>query len=824
MKSLLLASVLFTFHPFVVLAQSLSDMTSPEIDDPAKEWCFLAKSTTVIGVPYQPDVTQVTFDGALFTRSAELCFFWGEQRRPILARQKTFLDGWMPIVEYEWQDGDLRYGYEAFAQTLEGEDTSNSVNFARIRVTNQGKESHYCTVTAALRHRLDDSRFGGGGFDAASDYVNRGFGAYRNGDLIYCFPSQGLQSPNPETFHPNDAAALFGGASYRRLLDPGQATEFDFTMPRVPVHPAEARYLAKLKKADYGTMRKRTIDFWKQAVIGHTEFRIPEARVQNAQRASLVHMMLATRERDGKRFQTDGLPYPDLFLTSNVQAEMAYDFLGRPHDYEGSLDEVLARQGTQGIFMDTSLPQNAEPLIAAQGQTLHALSYHYLLTHDDKFARRVYPAVAKGVRWIIEAQHKDKYGLMPPSWPYDNEMILGRYTSHNLWCLLGLRSAIRMARDLGELEDAADWTAFEEQYSKSIVRALHASALPDGSVPPGLYDYKTGNAARAGFKEYQTNQDWENMLLVAPTEVLSPDDPLLAETLDRLHRDKFREGVMTYRNGQHLHQYITTNVLEQEMAIGRQEQALIDLYHVLLHCGSTHEGFENLVEPWTRQVNLDCPPPHAWAAMKTALVIRNALIVERGGKAGLHEEQRELHLFSLLSPAWVTPGTEVGFRNAPCEMGSLSASMRFTSHGADLKLDAHWRKAPKAVVVHIPWFVEARSYEIGGKITTVKPATEVIRLDPSDRQAYIEWRIKPGLGMNALQNLLLAYRREPGFRLVDGEGLVTPGREGILSDAEKALPPSPLSFTTVLKAYEIEYRRRFDEFVKKGGRPLRIGS
>ncbi|NQT85544.1 hypothetical protein HQ560_02195, partial [bacterium] len=42
-------------------------MVDPVIDDETREWCYLAKSTTVIGVPYMPDAVQVTFDGAIYT-------------------------------------------------------------------------------------------------------------------------------------------------------------------------------------------------------------------------------------------------------------------------------------------------------------------------------------------------------------------------------------------------------------------------------------------------------------------------------------------------------------------------------------------------------------------------------------------------------------------------------------------------------------------------------------------------------------------------------------------------------------------------------------
>lgn len=59
-------------------------MLDSAADKPGEEWCYLSKSTTVIGVPFQPDVTQITFDGSVYTRNAELCFFYGGKHQPFL--------------------------------------------------------------------------------------------------------------------------------------------------------------------------------------------------------------------------------------------------------------------------------------------------------------------------------------------------------------------------------------------------------------------------------------------------------------------------------------------------------------------------------------------------------------------------------------------------------------------------------------------------------------------------------------------------------------------------------------------------------------------
>ena len=108
--------------------------------------------------------------------------------------------------------------------------------------------------------------------------------------------------------------------------------------------------------------------------------------------------------------------------------------------------------------------------------------------------------------------------------PYDAEMIDGHYTTNNLWALCGLRFAIRLAKELQHTDDLQDWEELEKHYSASMIKGIEASVKEDGYVPPGLYPYLTGKAARRGFNEYQTNSDWENMLLAYPSETLLPEN------------------------------------------------------------------------------------------------------------------------------------------------------------------------------------------------------------------------------------------------------------------------------------------------------------
>ena len=807
-----------------------ADMVDASLDDPTREWCYLAKSTTLIGVPYMPDAVQVTFDGAIFTRQAELCFFFGEPLRPLLARQKTWMEGWLPIIQYGWQNGAIRYEIEMFGAVLEGESAANTVQFARVRMRNTSAQPTKAVIASALRHSGRDERSGGSAFSPAWRYAMTNNAVFRDDKLVYCFPSSARPERVPGAAYekPFDGASEFATARAEvclarceQTLQPGEERDLVIKMPRVPVPAAQSALVAKIEKAEYAAYREKTVRFWRELVAQGAQFELPEPRFNAAWRASLVHLLLATRERNGERFQTSGLPYPDFFMIDFVDMRLAYDGSGHPEFAEQTFPQILKRQLDDGLFCDTSLSHGAK-LWSSHGHMVYALAHHYLMTRDENYARGVLPQLRRAIDWMSQARSTDKFGLMPPAWPYDAEMIQGRYTSHNLWSLLGLRAAIQLARGLREMQDANAWQQLHDEYFASFMKALKASAGEDGYVPTGLYAFPTGPKAQGGLTEYQTDQDWENMLLLYPTELLDGSDKRVSATLAAIRCDRYREGVMTYRNGMHLHQYVTANLIEQYLLLGEQEKALRDFYHLLLHCGSTHEGFENMVEPWhDRRVTIDCPPPHAWAAAKIVQLTRNMFVVEYGGRAGLDPGQRDLHLFSVISPTWAVPGKEIAFTNVPTEMGRIAGRMHFTGDGAEVSIRSSFHHPPHDLVIPVPWFVELTEFKSDAK-RAVREG-DAIRLSPDATRLHLRWHEKPGAHDRTFQNLLLAYRREVGFW--DGPRHAAPAPPpGFLTPEEERHGPAPLSFATVLEAFRHEYARRAAEEKAKGAQAVQVAA
>ena len=822
-------------------------MVNPSIYNPAKEWSYTPKSSTVIGVPFTPKPVQVTFDGAIYTREAELCFFYGKDNKPIEAFQKTYYQGWIPIVEYRWSENGLNYNIEMFGFALDNEGPENSVQFVKISISNNSAEKINSSISVASRSSAKDHRFGKSSFDEKFNYRFDKNKFIRNDKVVYTFHGEpklfsvkgkGYEKPfNAKELNIKEQTAV-GICTYQKELASGEKVEYKFKFPRVPVSlEKQTTFLSKMMDAGYEVYKIACISFWEGLIEGNGYFDIPEKRVNDSYKAGLVHLILATRSNnDGKKRQGSGLPYDGLFFNDYVDMRRIYDVAGLHQFVDINTQWLLDNQNEKGMFLDPILTHGKE-IMASHGQALVSLANHCLYAPNINYTERVYPTIKKAVEWMQKRHNENPNGLMPASTPFDAEMIKGHYTSHNLWCLLGLRDAIRVAENIGNKDDAKSWVEFHESYNKAVLEAIDSSAQEDGYIPTGLYEFITGETSRKGFKEYRTNQDWENMLLIYPTEVLSKDDSRIKGTLSHIRKNKYREGIMTYRNGMHLHQYATCNQANQYIAINDQKHALLDMYHILLHNGSTHEGFENMIEPWGDRDPDPIPAPHAWAAAKISLLIRNMLVREYGGSAGIEKNKRDLYLFSVLSPEWVKPGNKISINNATTEFGKISASMMITKKGTSIKINPSFSRAVNKIAIPVPYFKKIKKVNSDAGQHEVKDGN--LFFSPNVREINIEWTDKK-IEYNDYQNLLISYREEPGVRWVGGENadkdvsqvtkmntgsdlvVISPKIGFLFEDEKEFRKEEKFSFELVKQAYLKEYTRRFENYIKAGKKLLII--
>lgn len=721
------------FVLFLINFVNAGETKTPLMVDPAIDregpFCYLAKSTTSLSVPGGEKGTQVTFDGSLYTGGVELCFFYGEPLKPIMARQKTLLEGWLPIVQYSLNDGDIQYSFEAFAMSLEKDPLSNLITFVCVDIKNNGKKPAKARFAAATRftgrdHRFEHMR----PFAYSPDwwYEMTEDALFRDGKLVLVYPNVARRESVPGTPY----SSPFKGREYSitdwspvgvlRLepeLAPGQSQSFVFKIPAKPVPLIQESEIKSIQKANYAAMRRRTINYWKNLMNSGAQVSIPEKKVMDTHRSSLMYDWQAIWQKDGFWMQgVNRFQYRWFWLRDAAYIIRHYDVWGH-HDIARKALEVYPKyQKSDGLFSS----QGGE--LDGFGQALYALGSHAIITNDRAYAQQIYKHFPSSVSWLKKMRSQDPFQIMPYTEVLDNEYIKGHYTGHNFWALLGLRTAVRIAQMTGHTDDAQKFQKEYDDLLKAFMKKFEEVSGSDGYIPPGL--------------DVEGGQDWGNLIGVFPTEVINPADPRLAATLQKMRLDKYKEGLMTYMG--RLHHYLTVKSAQNFVFRSDQEEALRDFYAILLHTGSTNEMFEWMAEPWgDRDVNGNYPP-HGWGAAMFNLLLRNMLLSERGGDGGL--KPREIHLCSVLSPEWAQPGKEVSLLNAPTDHGSISFRLQFQKDGAVLDIKSRFRTQPQSIVFHIPYFVNLENFDADAP--PIKKDNNIIVFKPTVRNVVFKWKMK----------------------------------------------------------------------------------
>jgi len=743
-------------------------LLDPSLDDPAGPFSYFVKPSQQLGLPGRvtaPEVTrpagltdmirnrsenvfatQVTPEGRLYTGAAELIFFAGGPLQPINQRIRALRHGYLPCVQMEVERDGIRFQIETFQFWLGEEMNSPPVNFIRVLAQNQGSQE------AESRFAVGFS-FGGGDhrppqmiqekFSGRWAYEMKESAAWRDGKIIYAWGTNPslklarLDQTFSEPFHNRQPDRPVCLAVYALSLKPGGQARLVFKMPHFPLEPARQE---ELIAAGFDERLARFESYWDKLLAQGASLSLPEAKVADASQSYRVHNLMTMNilsdneiEQHVNRFQ-----YNRFWLRDGAFFARMFDLWGFHDIAEKELRHFLKYQDATGNF----LSQKGQ--LDGFGQALWALGEHVRLTGDADFAREVFPAVERAVSWFEQASAEDKWGLMPATNALDNEMIIGHYTGHNFWALMGLAGAKEVARAAGEEEAAERFQKVRDDFAAHFLPLLRRVAKErEGLIPPAM-DVKGGI-------------DWGNLLAVYPGGILDPFDPLVTATFTHYREKHMAEGLATYNVT--MHHYLTERVAETALIRGEQEQALRDLYAMLLHTGSCHEGFEWTVYPWDGRDYCYAPfgvqvcnfTPHGWYAALLNTLLRNMLVREEG---------ETLHLLSALSPEWTKPGDVIRFENAPTYFGPVGLEVVSSEQGAVIRFQPEFRRRPEKILVHLPFYVTATEVLVNGRPVEIQ--NRVIPIGPETSEISVRWERDPSVQMSyqkAVENYLAEYRR-----------------------------------------------------------------
>jgi hypothetical protein len=757
-----------------------AQMVSPAIDRPGQPFSYFSAPTDEIGIADAEAATEITPEGYLRTGFGELMFFAGPELKPTSVRIRTLEEGRLPIVHYDFERDGVVYRFTLFAATQSiqnGEPQGPLVNFIRIEMKNQGSEPNRAILATGIRYdapnntgaphgdnRFDRPREGkfpgdyrqlGETFSPDWVYSFSADGFLRDGRLLYTFPAgysvrgftlHGRYNYPQDIGKPSkldvDPVVPVGIVTYSRLLQPGEESVLDFKMPVVPT--ADPAALAALAQASFDPAKAQVAAYWNQILSQGMQVSLPEQKPADTFYTNLVYDLIARDHIGPDYIQTvNKLHYHSFYLRDGADIVHSYDVTGYPEIAKQDLQFFAKSQKPDGNFL------SQEQQYDGWGEAVWGYSQHYRITHDKAFAEWALPQIVRAVDWLKQARAADPLHIMPASDVRDNEFVPGHLTGYNFLALSGLRLAIQMANETGHPDLAKSWQAEYDSYRAAFFKVLdQRTAAANGYIPPAL------DGQQGGY-------DWGNLLAVVPEPTLDPRDPRVTATL-KATQAKYAEGIMTYADGEFLHHYLTIKNTMTEAIRGDQEQAVRELYALLLHTSSTHAGFEFAILPWGDRNFQDNLAPHGWFAAEYRTLLRTMLV---------REEPGQLHLLSVVSPEWIGKGKTLSVSQAPTNFGVMAFSLDQPSdQEAVLHLNPAFAAAPKQIVVHLPWFVDLQSATADGK--PIQPVNGTLAVSPVTRELRLHWTVKADAPQMSYARAVEDYKAEYARRyqiLMHGE-------------------------------------------------------
>ncbi len=748
-----LSCCLSTMHAQTYVHDPRLDERTHDLQGPFN---YFLTPSDALGFMDAPKAFQLTGDGACSGYWGELTLWAGTPLKRLNSRVRTLDGGCLPVINFGSLLDGIEYRVKTFAAPVGLDPHGNLLGFVRITATNPGKKPRRAAVGARVyehegpwrqplfdRHKpmwwagrfIDEEKWQPWKLWETTEV--------RNGGEVHRTDSKHLifhYKADASGWKVIDAPANVEPFEFVIQLAAGQSASIDLTVPFVPVANDRSKLVKEVAEAGFDDYLGRSSKFWQQQLNPAAVFEVPEQKVMEMQKASLMYDLMARDlEEDRKTWiQTvSDVQYDEFFSRDAAFIIHTYDMLGLPKIAEECIGHVLLKDD-QGKL--TGLRATHPD---AWGQALWTLAAHYRITGDRAFAERVYPAVPGHIAKLEAETAKDPWGLWPVAGPYDNERIDGHYTGHSFWVLRGLKDAVDLANAIGKKEDALRFEKLHADYlAKFMVRLKAITARTGGYIPPGLDDPLAG-------------MDWENASGgVYPFGVIAATDPMVKNTVRTVRDYAYQEGIMTYEHNafkvrqakdakgadwsqpEHtvIHHYETFQVLQTLLALGMDREVVTDFYSFLIHTGSTHTGFEYDIWAWRDRNFHNNYPPHGWCAARYNECLRNMLV---------REDMREpvLHLASALAPAWLEAGRRVRVAKAPTDFGLISYTLDSTAEGATVSLEAQWRKAPASLRFHIPWFVELGSAKVDGKEVIARD--RVIELPADARKIDFQWTRKP---------------------------------------------------------------------------------
>ena len=109
--------------------------------------------------------------------------------------------------------------------------------------------------------------------------------------------------------------------------------------------------------------------------------------------------------------QTDGLPYPNLFLTAVYDYALLYKQFGLPEFIQINFPLFTSWQQADGLFVDTSL-SHGQTIFCGHGQPLSAIADDAVDNRNTELGKQYFNSIKKGVECIMNDSATQPHGFV----------------------------------------------------------------------------------------------------------------------------------------------------------------------------------------------------------------------------------------------------------------------------------------------------------------------------------------------------------------------------------------------------------------------------
>ena len=456
---------------------------------------------------------------------------------------------------------------------------------------------------------------------------------------------------------------------------------------------------AKWTVAEAEAAHNRAEKYWNNIDLPYNVIQVPDSNIQNMLNSCIRNIYQAREIKDGlPAFQVGPTIYRGLWIVDGAFLLESVTALGVGKEARAGVEYVLSKQNKDGSF------EVIGAFWKENGIVLWIIDRHEELTGDRKWLEDNWSKVERIVDFIKVLRERSRedtnalhYGLIPAGYSDGGLHIDSEYTNP-YWLLVGLKSAVSMAKRTGRIEQAKEWQEDYDDLWKTFKKLAKRDIVTDEFGNKVLPVHMT-----RPLKEKPHKGQWAFLHAVYPGGVFPKDDPILKGNLANLEANE-KEGLVlgTGWDSDGLWGYFGSFYAHALLQTGRGEKAAQIAYDFANHASPLYVWREEQRPVDHPEPHFVGDMPHNWASAEFIRLILHLLVFERGD---------ELHLFEGLPKSWLKSGAELSINNAATRFGSFSMKMKVSKDGetAELQVICPKRNPPKQIVVHTGDFGKLKS-------------------------------------------------------------------------------------------------------------------